>query len=215
MKVVVTRARAQARPLADRLEELGHEVVECPLIEVEPLGDEPIDTSEYDWVIVTSPNGARELVRRQVGELSSVAAIAPGTAAALAEHGIRPDLVAELSTQEGLAGAFERPPRRALVAAAVGARRTLAEELGAEFLPLYRTVELTPAERPEGDLVLLASPSAARAFARLDADIPAVSIGPETTRAARAAGVAVLAEAPTHDLDGLIAAVTEACSSLS
>jgi uroporphyrinogen-III synthase len=34
-----------------------------------------------------------------------------------------------------------------------------------------------------------------------------VSIGPETTRAARAAGIDVVAEAETHDLDGLVEAV--------
>jgi uroporphyrinogen-III synthase len=37
-----------------------------------------------------------------------------------------------------------------------------------------------------------------------------VSIGPETSRAARAAGVVVRAEARTHDLEGLLAAVAEA-----
>ena len=37
VKVVVTRPRDQAGPLVARLEELGHEVVECPLIEIEPL----------------------------------------------------------------------------------------------------------------------------------------------------------------------------------
>ena len=41
VKVIVTRPREQAGPLVARLEELGHEVVECPLIEIEPLGDEP------------------------------------------------------------------------------------------------------------------------------------------------------------------------------
>jgi uroporphyrinogen-III synthase len=34
-----------------------------------------------------------------------------------------------------------------------------------------------------------------------------VSIGPETTAAAREAGVNVLQEAHTHDLDGLVEAV--------
>ena len=32
-----------------------------PLIRIEPLSDEPIDVGGYDCVIVTSPNGAREL----------------------------------------------------------------------------------------------------------------------------------------------------------
>jgi uroporphyrinogen-III synthase len=49
------------------------------------------------------------------------------------------------------------------------------------------------------------SASAARAYAALDPSAPAVSIGPQTTAAA--AGVDVVAEAETHDLDGLVAAV--------
>jgi hydroxymethylbilane synthase len=58
VKVVVTRPRAQAGPLVERLEQLGHEVVECPLIEIERTSDDPIDAEGYDWVVVTSPNGA-------------------------------------------------------------------------------------------------------------------------------------------------------------
>ena len=84
MKVVVTRAEAQAAPLVARLEALGHEVVLCPLIRVEPLGDEPLDLARYDWVVVTSPNGADELARRLVGAPRQFAAIGPATAEALA-----------------------------------------------------------------------------------------------------------------------------------
>ena len=63
---------------------------------------------------------------------------------------------------------------------------------------------------------MLASGSAARAFAALGVAIPAVSIGPQTTVAAEAAGLEVVAEAATHDLDGLVAAVRSArCSSPS
>jgi uroporphyrinogen-III synthase len=42
--------------------------------------------------------------------------------------------------------------------------------------------------------------------------IPTVTIGPETTRAAREGGLEVLAEAETHDLDGLVAAVEKAAA---
>ena len=59
MKVAVTRPAGQEQDLVGRLEALGHEVVRCPLIAIEPLGDEPIDVSQYDWVVVTSANGAR------------------------------------------------------------------------------------------------------------------------------------------------------------
>ena len=214
MRIVVTRAAAQAQPLAARLEALGHDVVLCPLLEVEPLGNESIDLGRYDWVVVTSPNGAAELARRRVGVPIRFAAVGPGTADALRAHGLEPDVVAEDSRQEGLLAALPRQPGRVLVAAAEGARRLLADSLGADFLPLYRTRELEPAEPPQGDLAVLASPSAARAFASLAVGTPVVSIGPETTRAARAAGLAVVGEAEQHSLDGLVQAVAEAGVSL-
>jgi uroporphyrinogen III methyltransferase / synthase len=178
----------------------------CPLIRIEPTGDEPIDLSGYDWVIVTSVNGARELARRAAGAPGHVAAIGPGTAAALAVRGLQPDLVPQVSTQEGLLAELPRPAGRVLFAGAENARPLLAETLGADVAVLYRTVALSPAP-PSGDLVVLASASAARAFGALGARIPAVSIGPQTTTAARAAGLDVLGEAERHDLDGLLTAI--------
>ena len=212
MRVVVTRPRGQEVELVAGLERLGHEAVVSPLIEIEPLGDDPIDVSEYDWVAVTSVNGARELRRRMTGAPGRFAAIGRATADALGGA----DLVPEVSTQEGLLAELPRPAGRVLVAAAEGARRLLVDELGADFVPLYRTRELAPEAPPEGDLVVLASASAARAWGRLGLSTPAVSIGPQTTEAAREAGVEVVAEAETHDVAGLLAAITSrACSSPS
>jgi len=204
MRLIVTRPEGQERELVARLEDLGNEVVHCPLIRTEPLGDDPIDVSAYDWIVVTSPNGARELLRRAQGTMPHVAAIGQATADALGHA----DLVARVSTQEGLVAEMPRPVGRVLVAAAEGARGYLADALSADFIPLYRTHALRPDPPPEGDLCVLASASAARAFGALETGIPAVSIGPETTRAARAAGIEVLTEATTHDLEGLVAAVT-------
>jgi uroporphyrinogen-III synthase len=210
LRVIVTRAREQAEPLAERLEALGHEVVLCPLIELEPVGPAELDLSGYDWVVVTSPNGARELAARAAGSRPPVVAIGPGTAAALRVLGIEPALVPRVSTQEGLVSEFPRPAGRILFAGAEGARRHLVEALGADFVPVYRTRLLRPDPPPAGDLVVLASASAAEAFGALALDVPAVSIGPETSRAAHAAGVHVVAEANTHDLDGLVTAVQRA-----
>jgi uroporphyrinogen-III synthase len=215
MRIVVTRPENRAGELVRQLEARGHEVSVYPLIEVVPLGEEPIELDGYDWVIVTSRTGAELLVRRAVGRWPPVAAIGPGTAAALRKHGHEPALVPAISTQEGLVRELPRPVGRVLFAGAEGARGYLVEQLAADFLPLYRTVELAPPEPPSGDLVVLASASAARAFARTGSALPAVSIGPETTRAATAAGVRVESEAETHDLKGLVAAVERACSSLS
>jgi uroporphyrinogen-III synthase len=205
MRVVVTRPPDQAEPLVERLEQQGHEVRVCPLIEIEPVGPEQVDLSGYDWVVVTSANAARELGRRAAGKAARVAAIGPGTAAALSEQ---PDLVPAVSTQEGLLAELPRPAGRVLFAGAEGARKLLVEELDADFVPLYRTKELVPDEFPDGDVVVLASPSAARAFAAIGRRVPAVSIGPETTAAAEQAGVEILREARTHDLEGLVSAVT-------
>jgi uroporphyrinogen III methyltransferase/synthase len=211
VRVVVTRPREQAGPLVARLEDLGHEVVECPLIEIEPFSG-PVEVEGYDWVIVTSPNGARELVARATRELPKVAAVGPGTAETLRELGVEPALVPRVSSQDGLLAEFPRPVGRVLFAAAEGARRRPIEELGADFVALYTTRLVRPRELPDGDLVVLASGSAARSFAELGVDIPAVTIGPQTTEAARAAGLRVLAEAETHDLDGLVAAVDRLAS---
>ena len=212
MRIVVTRPREAASELARRLEERGHQVSICPLIAIEPLGDDPIDVDGYDWVVVTSANGATELARRMRGHPTRVAAIGPTTAAALRRAGMEPDLVPEVSTQEGLVDALPDPPGRVLFAGAAEARRFLIDRLRADFVPLYETRPLRPSGFPDADVVVLASASAARAFAALEVPLPAVSIGPETTAAARAAGVRVVAEAPRSDVEGLLAAVGEAAA---
>ncbi len=207
MRVIVTRPRAQAGPLAERLEALGAEVVECPLIEIERISDAEIDGSGYDWLVVTSPNGAEEIARRG-RNLPRIAAVGPGTAEVLRASGIEPAFVPRESSQDGLLREFPRPAGRVLFAAAEGARRRPIEQLDADFVPLYRTRLLTP-EPPDGDVVVLASGSAARAYAAVGGTAPAVTIGPETSRVARSVGLAVVAEAASHDLDGLVGAVSD------
>jgi uroporphyrinogen-III synthase len=207
VRIVVTRPHEQAADLVARLRALGHEVEVCPLIAIEPTGPEEIDVSGYDWVVVTSANAARELAERMRGRPVRIAAIGAATASALS---VEPDLVPKVSTQEGLLAELPRPAGRVLFAGAEGARRLLADELGADFVPLYRTEELRPDGFPDGDLVVLASASAARAYAALGCSAPVVSIGPETTAAAKRAGLRVAAEGRTHDLDGLVDAVRQA-----
>jgi uroporphyrinogen-III synthase len=204
LKALVTRPRAQAQALVDELEAHGFEAVVAPLIAVEPLSDDPIDVADYDWVVVTSANGARELARRMTATPARIAAVGPGTGDALAAAGLRAAVVAEEHTQEGLVAALGTSAGRVLFVAAEGARAFLPDALGADVLPAYRTVELGIASLPAGDVALLASTSAARAYARAGGRGPAISIGPQTTAAARAAGVDVVAEARSHDLRGLV-----------
>jgi len=203
MRVIVTRPQAQAEPLLNALRAQGFEPVVCPVIETEAIDDGPIDVTGYDWVIVTSANGAAELGARHTGELPRVAAVGETTAAALAQHGIAVDFVPSLASQEGLLAELPRPVGRALFVGAERARRLLAEELPAVFRAVYRTVELAPSP-PDGDLVLLASPSAAHAWGKLGSTLPAITIGPQTTAAAVDAGLTVVAEAVTQDVAGLV-----------
>jgi uroporphyrinogen-III synthase len=209
------RSERRAGSLADRLDAAGFVVVRCPLVAIEPLGDAPVGLAGYDWLVVTSPNAADELARRGVhGWPSAIAAIGPGTAERLAAMGLPAGVVPHVFTQEGLLDVLPKPVGRVLIAGAEDARPLLADELGAESLALYRTVELEPAEPPDADLAALAASSQARAFGKLGTAIPVVSIGPQTTEAARAAGLRVLAEADPHDLDGLVAAVQRAAAAL-
>jgi uroporphyrinogen-III synthase len=221
--VVLTRARDGADELAGRLRAEGIEVVECPLIRIEPLDGPPIDLSGYDWLILTSARAVQCLDARLPSweGLPSVAVIGPATAEALLSRGAEPALVANRSTQEGLLAELRpllaargRPPR-VLFAGAAGARDLLARELEADFVPLYRTVEERPAAFPEADLVVLASASAARAFAALELDRACVSIGPVTSEETRRLGLRLLAEAASQDADGIADAVKRALSKLS
>jgi uroporphyrinogen-III synthase len=195
MRVLVTREE-----LVARVESLGHDAVLCELIRVEPLGDEPVDARAYDWLVVTSRNGAHELARRGV-TANRIAAIGPATADALRSHGLRVDHVASTHSQEGLRD--ELPEGTLLLAAAEGARQDVLE---ADFLPLYRTIELRP-QTPDADVALLLSGSAARALAATGARVPVVAIGPQTAAEARAAGLEVVAVAASHDLESLVEAL--------
>ena len=206
----MTRAEAQAAPLADALRQAGYEVIVCPLIAIEPIEDGPIDVGGYDWVIVTSANGAAQLARRRIGELPRLAAIGESTAAALRAHGLDADFVPRQATQEALVAQLPRPVGRVLFVGAENARTLIVSELGADFRAVYRTRTLRPDPPPAGDLAVLASPSAARAFAELATDLPVVTIGPQTTAAARRAGLTVRREAPRATVEALVATVREA-----
>ena len=212
MKVTITGTDER---LAERLRAEGLDVLTAPLIRIERIDGPPIDADRYDWILVTSRNAVEPLLGRLAGKPARVAAIGPGTAEALRERGVEPDFVAERSTQEGLVEELPSPTGPVLHAAAEGARDVLVRDLGAELVPLYRAVEVEPESFPDADLVVLASASAARALAALRTDLACVSIGPITSEEARRLGLNVVAEARSHDLDGLVAAVKLAASHAS
>jgi len=154
-RIVVTRARAQANDLTSRLTALGAEVVQAPVIRVEPLPDLAAlqhaltRISSYEWIAFTSQN-AVEIVCAQTTNFATtkVAAIGPATAGALSQRGIRVALVPERHVAEALADAIAMhgvKGKRILVPAAERARPALEEGLrsaGAvvDVIPVYRTV---------------------------------------------------------------------------
>jgi uroporphyrinogen III methyltransferase/synthase len=210
VKVALTGTRPA--PLAEHLRAEGFEVLHCALVRVEPLEGPLIDASGYDWVVLTSRNAVELLFGRLEGVLPRVAAIGPGTAESLRDRGLEPDLVPRLSTQEGLLAELPRPAGRVLFAGAEGARDVLVKALAADFVPLYRTLELRPNAFPEVDIVVVASPSAARALAAIRRDIRCVAIGPVTAEEAARRGLDVVAEAPSPDPEGVAQAVKLAAS---
>jgi uroporphyrinogen III methyltransferase/synthase len=210
VKVALIGTRAE--PLADLLRAELFEVLHRPLVRIEPFEGPPIRVADYDWLVLTSRNAVECLFRRLDGPLPRLAVIGPGTAEALRARGVEPTLVARRSTQEGLVEELPRPAGRVLFAGAEGARDVLVRELGADFLPLYRTVELRPDAFPDVDVVVLASPSAARALAVIRRDLPCVAVGPVTAEEVRRLGLLLAAEADSPDPDGVAQAVKLAAS---
>jgi uroporphyrinogen-III synthase len=116
--VVVTRARAQASGLVDRLVDLGATVVELPVITIEDPEDggarlsiaaHRLASGAYQWVALTSANAAARLLAalggRAVPDTVRWAVVGVGTARTLVDGGFTPDLVPAVSAAEALAEA--------------------------------------------------------------------------------------------------------------
>ncbi|MGN0709255.1 MAG: uroporphyrinogen-III C-methyltransferase [Anaerovoracaceae bacterium] len=159
--IVVTRARAQASALTERLEEEGAAVIEVPAIKIcgpdDPgLVDDAIDRlKDFDWIIFTSANGVerffemlygRGLDARALAGLG-VGAIGPATSEELMEHGISADVVPDSYKAEDLSEALlsrMKKGSRVMIARAAEARAVLPDTLreagmDVEIVPVYRT----------------------------------------------------------------------------
>lgn len=235
-RVVVTRAREQASALSAALRGQGAQPVEVPTIEIGPPADggqalrvAAAGVGAYDWVILTSANGARRFLAelrdgRQLGGVQ-LAAIGPGTADVLSAANLVADLVPDRFVAESLLAAFPPPPGdrpgRVLLARAAVARDVLPDGLRAagwevDVAEAYRT---TPAALTEdqralvatADAITFTSASTVERFVEAlgaSAMPPVVAcIGPVTADAAHAHGIAVDVVAEVHTIPGLVDAL--------
>jgi uroporphyrinogen-III synthase len=160
-RILVTRARHQAGQLSDKLRALGAEVVEIPALSIVPpesyadLDRALVHLSQYQWLIVTSANGAHALGGRiqalgiDVAVLGGLktAAVGSATARALGELGLRISVTPAEYVAESLVEALgdQVVGQRVLLARAAVARDVIPDALrtrGAtvDVVDAYRTV---------------------------------------------------------------------------
>ncbi len=168
-RVLVTRARSQASELVAKLDELGAETYEFPVIETKlpdsagnvlAIRDALTQADDYDWVILTSVNGVdyffrwleREAVDIRRFHRAKFAAVGPKTAQELARRGILADLLPESYQAEGLADKLDglvKQGQKALLPRGDLARELLPKklkELGVEtvVIDVYETALAAP-----------------------------------------------------------------------
>jgi uroporphyrinogen III methyltransferase/synthase len=165
-KILITRAREQSGDFANRLKELGAEVIEFPTIEiVPPLRWKELDRAidqlkSYDWILFTSANGVNSFWQRlrergkppRLPSSLKVCAIGPATANQLKKKGVSVHYIPKDFIAESILQGFEKKVlngKRILLARAKKARDILPKglrKMGAkvDVVEVYRTV------RPKG-----------------------------------------------------------------
>lgn len=160
-RILVARAEHQANELTCKLQELGADVVEMPVIKmVSPNDYAQIDSAlaksgGFDWILFTSANGVNWLLKRleELGKdiralgYAKIGAIGPKTAEALKSLKLRVDFVPTEYVAEAVVSQFPNDVRgkSILIPRALEARDELPEGLraqGAEVVvaPVYQTV---------------------------------------------------------------------------
>jgi uroporphyrinogen III methyltransferase/synthase len=121
-RVVVTRRSEQAGGFAQRLTELGADVLEVPTIkitqpkETDAIVDALLGLNSYDWLVFTSVNGVTaffDIFFRRFQDLRDIggvriAAVGPATAAKLRELHLQVDLTPDEFVGKKIAAAFAK-----------------------------------------------------------------------------------------------------------
>ncbi|NJD01988.1 MAG: uroporphyrinogen-III C-methyltransferase [Ruminiclostridium sp.] len=161
-RIVVTRAREQASKLVERIEELGGEAVEFPVIRIEKPDDyghfDSVleNVAEYGWIVFTSVNGVKAFFDRMRNNSIDIralygvklAAVGEVTADELGRLGLKVDLMPDKFTTDALLEVFPEAAGdggKVLLARADIAVRELSDGLKAkgyevDDLTVYKTV---------------------------------------------------------------------------
>lgn len=224
-RVVVTRAADQADALTALLEAAGAVPVVVPLVTIatderDQVRLAALDPATFEWLVVTSPNGARHYLDAHAGAPPHVAAVGAATAAALVAGGVDVALVPAEQRAAGLLAEIPAGDGRVLLVQAATAGVTLSAgltELGWQVTVVapYRTVPARPSAGEHlaalsADAVLFTSGSAAIAWAAVFGSTTppiVVAIGPQTAVATAHAGLKVDVVATDHSLRGVVAAL--------
>jgi len=219
-RVVVTRAAEQADTTAELIASVGAIPIVVPLLEIvdEPTDADKLtalDLDSLEWLVVTSPNGARRVASmlRPESPRPKVAAVGAATAEALP----RCDLVATTQSAMGLLEVFPSGAGRVVVIQSVDAEPTLdagLTERGWDVVAIkpFRAVTATLSAEQEraaldADAVLFASGSAARAWAEIfgpRTPTISVAIGDRTAAAAEKAGLKITLVSADHSMYGML-----------
>lgn len=227
--VVITRSIAQNESLRRLLEARGARVVEVPLIAVVEPDDEGRERDEvlqrfedFDWIVVTSPNGADRVApflsaAHAAGDAKRFPLLAAVGEATARSVGTPVALCAEPARSDVLAQQFPEGSGTVLVVQGNLADSQLSDDIEAKGWTVtrvvaYRTVHLRPTKEMmlpalSADVLLLASGSAANAwFDAFGATTPpyVVAMGPSTAKVAVNLGLEVSAIASEQTLDSLI-----------
>jgi len=174
-RVLVTRPREQAVELVERLEEMGADAIEAPMIRIEPPEDyAPLDAAcaritEFDWIVFSSGNAVDAFLDRLLaGPLDlralrgvRLCVVGSATAERLTRRGLKVDLTPAEFRAEAVARAMEETGDlrglRVLMPHADIGREVIADALrsqGAEVTEVvaYRTVAVEAEREGEPDV---------------------------------------------------------------
>ena len=227
--VVITRSMSQNESLRRLLEARGARVVEVPLIAIAEPDDEGRERDEvlqrfedFDWIVVTSPNGAERVApffsaAHAAGDVERFPHIAVVGEATGRSRGVSATITAEPARSEILAAQFPDGTGEVLVVQGNLADNALSDSIAAKGwnvtrVVAYRTVSLRPTREMmlpalAADVLLLASGSATTAwFDAFGTSTPpfVVAIGPSTAKVADALGIDISGIAPDQTLESMI-----------